>query len=65
LHEKPAKLLWSQLEPNDLNVFTTQDINAIRKSIYYVCLKSLSKLPQSTEDAQDSLDIVYIKTLTG
>jgi len=32
LHEKPAKLLRSQLEPNDLNVLTTQDINAIRKS---------------------------------
>jgi hypothetical protein len=30
LHEKPAKFLRTQLEPNDLNVLTTQDINAIR-----------------------------------
>ncbi|KAL4141434.1 hypothetical protein QTP88_004072 [Uroleucon formosanum] len=29
LYEKPAKLHRSQLEPNDLNVLTTQDVNAI------------------------------------
>jgi len=50
LHEKPAKLLRTQLEPNDLNVLTTQYINAIRKSIYYVRSKSLPKLPKSTEE---------------
>jgi len=67
LHEKPAKLLRTQLEPNDLNyVLTTQDVNAIRKSVYYVRSKSLPKLPKSTEEAQDtSLDKIDIKTLAG
>ncbi|KAL4104550.1 hypothetical protein QTP88_019845 [Uroleucon formosanum] len=63
LHLKPVKLLRTQLEPNDLNVLTTQDINAIRKSVYYICSKSLPKLPKSTEEAQYSLDKINITTL--
>jgi len=50
LHEKPAKLLQTQLEPNDLNVLTTQNINAFRKYVYYVRSKSLPKLQKSTEE---------------
>lgn len=65
LHEKPAKLLRTQLESNDLNVLTTQDVNAIRKSVYYVRSKSIPKLPKSTEEAQDSLDKINITTLAG
>lgn len=64
MHEKPAKLLRTQLEPNDLNVLTTQDINAIRKSVYYIHSKSLPKLPKSAE-AQDGLDKINITTLAG
>ncbi|KAE9523573.1 hypothetical protein AGLY_016125 [Aphis glycines] len=63
LHEKPAKLLQTQLEPNYLNVLTTQDINAIRQSVYYVRSKSLPKLPKSTEEAQDSLDKINVTIL--
>jgi hypothetical protein len=37
-------------------VLTTQNINAIRKSVHYVRSKSLPKLPKSAEEAQDSLD---------
>jgi len=65
LNEMPAKLLRTQLEPNDLNVLMTQDINAIRKSVYYVRSKSLPKLLKSTEEAQDSSDKIDIKTLAG
>jgi len=46
-------------------VLTTQDINAIRKSVYYVRSKSLPKLSKSTEEAQDGLDKINITTLTG
>jgi hypothetical protein len=63
--EKPAKLLRSQLESKDLNLLTTQDINAIRKSVHYVRSKSLPKLLKSTEEAQDSLDKIDIKTLAN
>jgi len=37
LHERPAKLLRSELVPNDSHVLTTQDVNAIvRQYIMYV-----------------------------
>ncbi|KAF0701804.1 MULE domain-containing protein [Aphis craccivora] len=65
LHERPAKLLRSELVPNDLHVLTTQDVNAIRKTVYYARSKLLPKLPKSTEEAQDALDKIGIKTLTG
>jgi len=44
---------------------TTQDVNAIRKTVYYVRSKLLPTLPKSTEEAQDALDKIGIKTLTG
>jgi len=61
LHERPAKLLRSELVPNELHFLTTQDVNALRKTVYY----ARSKLPKSTEEAQDALDKIGIKTLTG
>jgi hypothetical protein len=55
-HEKPAKLLRSEVVPNDLRVLTTQDVNAIRKTVYYLRSKLLPKLPKSIGEAQNALD---------
>ena len=49
LHERPAKLLRSELVPNDLHVLTTQDVNAIRKTVYYARSKLLPKLSFNTD----------------
>lgn len=65
MHEKPAKLLRSELVPNDLHVLTTQHVNAIHKTVYYARSKLLQKLSKSTKEAQDALNKIGIKTLTG
>jgi hypothetical protein len=61
LHGKPAKLHRSQLEPKDLKVLTTQNINSIHKFVKNPYQNYLI----STEEVQDSFDKIDIKILAG
>jgi len=62
LCEWPAKLLHSEVTPNELSALNGYDVSLIRKNIHYARSSILPPLPSSLEELHSRLDTLDLKT---